>query len=425
MVLFRVRNSTFFHNVATLFSGKVFAALISLALVPIVARLFDPADFGVAAVFLAIIVTLGSLSTACFDMAIVLPKSDVEANKITKLSLMVLGSFVLFLLFFLIIVNLSDIVVPFLDQIGVYSWLLPVAIFLFGIISILENWLTRKKAYSLIATSDVAQSAVMPVTRIGLGLLYGSSVSALITGYLLGAFSKISYMLKSILSKKELMVKNKQIEIKELIYEYSDFPLYSAPSRFLRSLSKTLLVLMLGYMFSPVIAGFYAMADRLVRMPTEAASMSVRRVYIQKVSEYKNENISLETIFVKITLVLLIVGLLPFSILWFNGEEIVGFVLGERWLKAGHFSEILAPWFYSIWVVIPSSALFVVYRRQKLWLSIQVFLSIMLAGVCLIAYLLKLNTDQTLQWFVVTSVIVNIFVIYIVYKLVLNESTDL
>lgn len=423
--MFRVRNSTFFHNVATLFSGKVFAALISLALVPIVARLFDPADFGVAAVFLAIIVTLGSLSTACFDMAIVLPKSDVEANKITKLSLMVLGSFVLFLLFFLIIVNLSDIVVPFLDQIGVYSWLLPVAIFLFGIISILENWLTRKKAYSLIATSDVAQSAVMPVTRIGLGLLYGSSVSALITGYLLGAFSKISYMLKSILSKKELMVKNKQIEIKELIYEYSDFPLYSAPSRFLRSLSKTLLVLMLGYMFSPVIAGFYAMADRLVRMPTEAASMSVRRVYIQKVSEYKNENISLETIFVKITLVLLIVGLLPFSILWFNGEEIVGFVLGERWLKAGHFSEILAPWFYSIWVVIPSSALFVVYRRQKLWLSIQVFLSIMLAGVCLIAYLLKLNTDQTLQWFVVTSVIVNIFVIYIVYKLVLNESTDL
>ena len=194
------------------------------------------------------------------------------------------------------------------------------------------------------------------------------------------------------------------------------------PSRFLRSLSKSLLVLMLGYMFSPAIAGFYAMADRLVRMPTEAAAAAVRRVYIQKASEYENKNISLEKIFIKITLALFLIGMLPFGILWTNGEEIVGFVLGDRWRQAGHFSEILAPWFYSIWLVIPSSALFVIYRKQKLWLAIQVFLSILLLGVFFMAYFLKLSPDKTLASFVTINVIVNMGIIYIVYRLILDKS---
>ena len=90
--------------------------------------------------------------------------------------------------------------------------------------------------------------------------------------------------------------------------------------------------------------------------------------------------------------------------------------------QVGHFSEILAPWFYSIWVVIPSSALFVIYRKQKLWLAIQVFLSIMLMGVFIMAYFLKLSPDKTLAGFVTISVIVNIGVIYIVYRLVLDKS---
>jgi len=399
------------------------AALISLCLVPVVARIFEPEHFGVAAVFLAIIATLGPLSTACFDMAIVLTKSESEASKLVKFSALVLIVFAVFVFMFLAVVYLWGVNVPLLEEIGVFSWLIPVVILLFGIINILENWLTRKKAYSSIAGSDVIQAAVMPVTRIGLGLYYGSSVTVLIFGYLIGTFSKIALIMKSILSNKELIIKNEKIEISKLIYEYRDFPLYSTPSRFLRSLSKSLPVLMMSYMFSPAIAGFYAMADRLVSMPTDSVAASVRRVYIQKASEYNNKNISLEKIFIKITLALFFIGVIPFGILWTNGEEIVGFILGDRWLYAGHFSEILAPWFFSIWLVTPSSALFVIYRKQKLWLNIQILLSFMRMGVFFLAYLMNLSSDQTLYGFVAISVLVNIGVVYIVYRLVLTNHS--
>jgi len=414
--------SDFVRNVATLFSGKVLAALISLLLVPIVARLFEPAHFGVAAIFLAIVAALGPLSTACFDLAIVLPDSDLSANKLIKLSLgvLVLFSFLIFLV--LVMLYLGDFSIPFLDQVGGFSWLLPAAILLFGIINILDNWFTRKKAYSPIATSDVAQATAMPLTRISLGMFYGSSVTALIAGYFLGLIAKILLRLKNITGNKDLLIKNSNIQIKELLNEFRDFPLYSAPTRFLRSMSKSLPVLMLGFMFTPAIAGFYAMADRLVRLPADAAAMAVRRVYIQKASEYKNRNISLKKIFLKITAVLFILGILPFGVLTIYGEEIVAFILGEQWLQAGHYSEILAPWFFSIWLVTPSSALFVVYRKQKLWLNIQIFLSFLRLLVFLLAYLLKLTPDQTLTGFVTVSAIVNLSVIYVVYRLIMGES---
>ena len=161
------------------------------------------------------------------------------------------------------------------------------------------------------------------------------------------------------------------------------------------------------------------------RLPADAAAVAIRRVYIQKASEYKNKNISLEKIFIKITLALFLIGALPFGVLWAYGEEIVAFVLGDRWRQAGHFSEILAPWYYSIWLVTPSSALFIVYRKQKLWLNIQVFLSTVLLIFFLLANYLKLIPDQTLIGFVTVSVIVNICVIYIVYRLISDKTANM
>ena len=420
--MFNLKGSIFAKNVATLFSGKMLAALISLLLVPVVARLFEPAHFGVAAVFLAIIATLGPLSTACFDLAIVLPEKDSRATSLMSLSVGVLILFALLIYLILIGLHLTDQSLPFLDQIGIYAWLIPVALFLFGMISILDNWFTRKKSFKTIATSDVAQAATMPISRVILGFMYGSSVAALLSGYLLGLLVKVALMLKQVLFTPTLMIEPRKIHLNNLIAEYKDFPLYSAPTRFLRSLSKSLPVLMLGFMFSPAVAGFYAMADRLVRLPSDAAAGAVRRVYIQKASEYKNNNAPFLKFFFKVSLVLLLTGIIPFGMLSMFGEEIVSFILGSRWQEAGKYSEILAPWFYSIWLVMPSSALFMVYRKQKLFLNIQILLSILRLLVFILAYYLQMSVEQTLHGFVVISVSVNISVIYIVYRLIVTES---
>ena len=52
---FLSKHRVFVGNVATMMSGKTVAAGIALVTTPIVARLFAPSDFGVAAAFLAIV----------------------------------------------------------------------------------------------------------------------------------------------------------------------------------------------------------------------------------------------------------------------------------------------------------------------------------------------------------------------------------
>ena len=48
---FLARHTEFIANVATLMSGKAVAAMIAIFTLPIVARLFEPAEFGLAARF--------------------------------------------------------------------------------------------------------------------------------------------------------------------------------------------------------------------------------------------------------------------------------------------------------------------------------------------------------------------------------------
>ena len=76
----------FARNVATLMTGGVIANLLSLAAIPIVSRLFNPDDFGVAALFVSITTILSTVATLRYEHAIVLPESREEAAEIATLA---------------------------------------------------------------------------------------------------------------------------------------------------------------------------------------------------------------------------------------------------------------------------------------------------------------------------------------------------
>ena len=77
--------STFVRNVALLAGGRVVVMIITLLLMPVVARLFSPADYGVAAVFVAVSQLLSTVSALNYQRAVILPKSDSKAGEILVL----------------------------------------------------------------------------------------------------------------------------------------------------------------------------------------------------------------------------------------------------------------------------------------------------------------------------------------------------
>ena len=83
--------STFFQSAAILVSGTAVAQIIKLAASPILTRLYDPGAFGLLGLFAAAASIIGVVSAWKYELAIVLPESDVEAVSVFTLASLLVG----------------------------------------------------------------------------------------------------------------------------------------------------------------------------------------------------------------------------------------------------------------------------------------------------------------------------------------------
>lgn len=418
----RHAKSSYARNIATLLTGRAASFVITFTMTPLISRIYHPSDFGVAALFVSIATIVSVVAPLRYDRAVMLPEEDERGALLAWLALLSLMTVSGLVMLMLGLLYLLGIQLPFADSIGVWIWLLPAAVLLMGFIKIQQGWLTRSKRFKVMATSDVTQSLLTTGGRLSIGTLWGSSVWGLIIGHLAGQVGGALLMLRMAHPSSWCAPGARSWKaLQQVAREYKDFPLYNAPGAFALSFSKNLPVLMLGYMFAPQVVGFYAMANRLTQMPLNMTASSVRRVYLQRAAELRNRGRPLLGMLTRTTVILALLGVVPFGILWLYGEQLLTVLLGKRWAGAGHFVEILTPWLYMIWNTIPSAALMVVLRKQALWLRIQLGGTVIRLGVFLVAYLVSATPEDTLMAFVALSVLGQAGIIVATFRLVRKD----
>ena len=81
--------SEFSQNVLTLMTGSILSQAIPIAITPILTRIYTPEDFGLYAVYIAIITILGTMVSGRYELAIMLPKKDEDAINIFALGILI------------------------------------------------------------------------------------------------------------------------------------------------------------------------------------------------------------------------------------------------------------------------------------------------------------------------------------------------
>jgi O-antigen/teichoic acid export membrane protein len=167
----------FLRAVLVLVSGTAFAHAITALSLPILTRLYTPADFSTLAVFSSLLSIVAVAACLRFDIAIPIPGGDSQAFNLLTLAIgcsvaiaVVAGASVL------LAPSWLPEVIGRLD-LQPYLWLLPIGILTAGSYSALQNWFVREKDFSLIARSRVAQSAASAGTQIGMA---GSALDPLV-----------------------------------------------------------------------------------------------------------------------------------------------------------------------------------------------------------------------------------------------------
>jgi O-antigen/teichoic acid export membrane protein len=418
-------HSEFIGNVAVMMSGKSIAAVIALFTMPVVARLFVPSDFGVAAVFASITGIASSIASLRYAAAIVLPESPDDASLIMSFCYRLSLTFCILLALSLGIYEMTNISWTVLEILGQWKWALPFSIFFMSVILTQESWLTRNKTFKTLSASLVGFNVGTSGSRIISGVIAGSSVSGLIGGFFFGVLCRFLVQFRAI--HEQLAFAFRQLgwfTAKDIAKRYSDFPKFNAPAGLIFSLGQNLPVLFFGSMFSPAVAGLYAMADRLCQVPVAIVAQSVRRVFLQKAADIENQGRTLRKALLLSIGALAVIGFIPFAILWTYGQPLAAWILGDDWLAAGQFLEIIAPWLFMVWISAPCNAIFIVLRKQRFWLALTVAITVFRLSSFAIAYSVSAGPEWTLQAFVIASIIGNLFTISTTTFLVLKHSSE-
>jgi O-antigen/teichoic acid export membrane protein len=364
----------FTKHVITLMSGTMIAQAIPIAISPILTRLYKPEDFGLLALFLAIVVIFGSIANARYELAIMLPKKDEDAVQILFLGVFI--TLFITVLVFLIVVIFHDNIVKLLgnNKIGIWLYFIPIAIFFTSSFNLLKYYNNRKQFYKDIAKATAVKSFVAAIIQLLLGFVKLGAVG-LITGQMISHFIANLKLLKNIYQGNISVTFTKK-QLFFLANRYKNFPKFSMPATLANTLSKHLFNILISTFFSITTLGYYSLSERLLGLPSALIGGAIGQVYYQHAVKEKQEEGVIIKSFLNTLKKLFIIAITIYGILYFFVEDIFAFVFGDEWRVAGKYAQILMPLFFIRFIVVGISLTDSVLEKQYFNLIFNIILLI-------------------------------------------------
>jgi len=410
--------SEFSRNVLTLMTGTTIAQAIPIAISPILTRIYTPEDFGVFALFIAITAIFGSIANGRYELAIMLPKKDEDAINIFALGFIITTVMSFVLLIFAIAFNDYFIKLLNNNEIGIWLYFVPIAVFFTGIWNILNYFNNRKKQYKDIAKATIIKSIVTAIIQLSVGFIK-SGATGLISGQILSQLFANTRLLKNIIKDKLLLAKISKVKVIALSKRYKDFPKYSMWAILANTLSQNLTNILISSFYSITTLGFYSLVQRVLGMPSSLIGSSIGQVFFQQATKEKQQTGKAIKTFNSTVKKLLIIGLPSFGIFFFIVEDLFAFIFSEDWRIAGTYAQIVIPLFFIRFVVATVSAIDTIMERQKIYLLFNIVL--LTVGVLIILLFKNYQFEFFLNMFALSMGLVYLVYGYILFKMAKNE----
>jgi O-antigen/teichoic acid export membrane protein len=397
-------------------TGTAVAQAIPIAISPILTRIYSPEEFGLFALFFALLSILSVLANARYENAVMLPKKDSDAINIFALAIIINTFLSLFLL--IVIVLFNDDLTRLLgsDAIAIWLYFIPIALFFTGLFNILNSFNNRQKNYKDIADAMVVKSIVLAVIQISIGLIK-SGATGLISGQIVSQFFANMKLMKNIINDKKLMESIKKVKIIALAKKYKDFPKFSLPSAFASVLSGHLSNILISIFYSVATLGFYSLVQRVLGIPSSLIGKSIGQVYYEEGTKEKKRTGKAERLFNATFKKLLIIGFPSFLVLFFIVEELFAFVFGEEWRVTGHYAQIVVPMFFISFIVSSLSSTYDMFEQLKIELVWQVVLLVGSVTIVVLSHLMRVEFENLLITLSIYISIMQLVSLYIMKKI--------
>ncbi len=361
----KLLKSEIVKNTGILVSGTVLAQLIPMVLQVVLRRMYPAEVFGVFSVYFTLMSLGVFFFTFRYELSIVNPSDDKDAMNL--MATVVSLSFVSTLILTGIITLTGDgYIASLLNIPSSYSyWLffLPVTLFFYSSYLGMQYWLIRKKNFKGISLNKIIRRGVEGTIQIIFGslkLLYG-----LIAGLLAGVF--VNFFMGILQSKKAgfSFSEISWLRMKSVAREYKEYPLYNTLPAFLNTAGLMLPILFINKFFGTDVTGQFDLTRQILAVPTALLSVSLSQVYLQRLSEKFNSQVSIKKDLLALFAFLGGISLFAFVVIYFWGVPLFTFLFGKEWQLAGLFAEVLIFKYLLVFVVSPVSIVLIAIKKIK------------------------------------------------------------
>lgn len=357
--------SDFTKQVLTLATGTAAAQVLTILAAPLLTRLYRPEDYGVFALFGAVVGLCALLASGKYDLAILIPKEDAAATALVGACLLITSVTAVALTVLLwftchpLAAWLGDpLLAPWLQ-------LVPLGVVLTNLGLVLAVWANRQQAYGALSNSRMAGALAGTAANLALGFA-GWGAAGLVCGFLVVQGTTLAVLWRH--SSGLLRALKSETSLREIRAEaarFASFPKFSLGAELLNALSNQLVVFVLSKFFGMAVLGWYAMAQRMIGIPTALVGGAVGEVFRSQASRDYAERGECRDIFRRTFKRLALLGAGLFLVLLMFAPELFATGLGEDWRAAGELAVIMSGFFMFRFVCSPLSFLFFVAGRQR------------------------------------------------------------
>jgi O-antigen/teichoic acid export membrane protein len=271
---------SFAWNVSIMLVGTVAGQAVSLLLAPVLTRLYSPTQFGYLSVYSAVLAIFGVVASLGLELAIPICMADDECADLLALNGLVLVGTTTLVALFAWLVSAHMLSLLWVGSLADYRWLLPIGFACLGGYYIMVAVATRSGAFKDIARTRVSQGVSGPVSQILLGLC-GIGTPGLVLGYVIGQSSGTLLLFSRLVLRQRVWLE--QITWRGIVAmarRYNTFPLVASWARVLDMAGGGMvLFVLISACYSPEIAGFMFLSERVIARPLLIVSTSLLQVF--------------------------------------------------------------------------------------------------------------------------------------------------
>lgn len=370
----------YWHQVASVFAGAATAQAVPIFGSLIIARLYAPDEFGLYSTWLGVSLVLTVCVTYRLEHALGLEPDGAPREKLVLSALfLVVATSITILLIALILVGVKA--EPYNGMTGGSILLLAPMTMGAGISAIWQSWAANNGDVRNLSYIRIWLAICVTALQVLVGW-FKPTATALMLAQVVGIWLSLiaSYHLLPIQHGYPHGVSQICLWISQSLRRYKRFAMLSLPADLINTAAAQMPIIVLTSRFGPEVAGFYALANRMMGAPISILGSAVRDVFKRSANEEYRLSGRCVVVYARTFAVLLVGALLMVSMVYPFSEDIFTIFFGESWRSAGSIAAWLLPMFALRFISSPLSYTFYIVQKQNVDLVWQIFLLAMTIG---------------------------------------------